>query len=77
MKQAPATITVLQEAFKLTEQEKHIVLESSVGEGLFFAGPKHAAIKIVASYAEDQFITSSPEELKKIKEAKNKLAAEE
>jgi len=76
MKQAPATIEVLQKAFKLTEQEKHIVLESSVGEGLFFAGPKHAAIKIIASYAEDQFITTSPEEINKIKKAKSKLADE-
>jgi hypothetical protein len=31
-----------------------------VGEGLFFAGLKHVAIKIVASYTEDQIITSDP-----------------
>jgi len=53
-----------------------LLLESAVGEGLFFAGPKHAAIKIVASYAEDQFITTSPEEILKIRKAKEKLSEE-
>jgi type IV secretory pathway VirB4 component len=74
MKQSPATIEVVKKAFNLTEQEKYLLLESAVGEGLFFAGPKHAAIKIVASYAEDQFITTAPEEVLKIKRAKEKLA---
>jgi len=45
-------------------------LESEVGEGLFFAGQKHAAIKVVASYAEDQIVTTAPEEVVKIREAK-------
>ncbi len=77
MKQSPATIDVVKKAFNLTDQEKYLLLESAVGEGLFFAGPKHAAIKIVASYAEDQFITTSPEEILKIKKAKERLAEEE
>jgi conjugal transfer ATP-binding protein TraC len=76
MKQSPATIDALQKAFNLTEQEKYVVLEASVGEGLFAAGPKHAAIKIVASYAEDQFISTSPEQILKIKKAKQRLAEE-
>ncbi|MCD6178078.1 DUF87 domain-containing protein [bacterium] len=76
LKQSPATIDVVQKAFNLTEQEKYLLLESAVGEGLFFAGPKHVAIKIVASYAEDQFITTSPEQVLKIKKAKEKLAKE-
>ncbi len=74
LKQSPATIDVVQKAFNLTEQEKYLLLESAVGEGLFFAGPKHVAIKIVASYAEDQFITTSPEQVLKIKKAKETLA---
>lgn len=76
LKQSPATIDVIQKAFNLTEQEKYLLLESAVGEGLFFAGPKHVAIKIVASYAEDQFITTSPEQVLRIKKAKAKLAQE-
>lgn len=77
MKQSPATINVLKKAFNLTEQEKHLVLSSGVGEGLFFAGPKHASIKIIASYTEDQFITTSPGQIQKIKRAKQRLANKE
>jgi type IV secretory pathway VirB4 component len=76
LKQSPATIDVVQKTFLLTDEEKYIVLESAVGEGLFFAGPKHVAIKIIASYAEDQIITTSPEEVLKIKEAKKKIGEE-
>ena len=76
MKQSPATIDVLQETFNLTEEEKFLLLETSVGEGLFFAGLKHVAIKVIASYTEDQIVTTSPEELVKIKEAKKKLSEE-
>ena len=50
--------------------EKYLLLETPVGEGIFFAGQKHVAIGIVASYTEDQIITTSPEEVLKIKEAK-------
>jgi len=77
MKQSSATIDMVQKTFNLTEGEKYLLLESAVGEGLFFAGPKHVAIKIVASYAEDQFITTSPEQMAKIKRAKEKLAQKE
>jgi len=49
------------------------LLESPVGEGIFFAGTKHVLIKILASYTEDQIITTSPEQLQKIKEAKKGL----
>jgi conjugal transfer ATP-binding protein TraC len=70
MKQSPATIDLTKKTFNLTEQEKYLLLECEVGEGIFFAGQKHAAIKVVASYAEDQIITTSPEEILKIKAAK-------
>jgi len=74
LKQSPATIDVVQKTFNLTEEEKYMLLEAEVGEGLFFAGQKHVAIKVVASYAEDQIITTSPEEILKIKKAKGELA---
>lgn len=73
LKQSPATIDVTKKAFNLTEEEKFLLLESEVGEGLFFAGQKHVAIKIMASYAEDQIITTSPEEVIKIQKAKKEL----
>ncbi len=73
LKQSPATIEVVKKTFNLTEGEKMRLLESAVGEGLFFAGQKHVAIKIVASYIEDQIITTAPEEVKKIRAAKKKI----
>jgi type IV secretory pathway VirB4 component len=72
MKQSPAMIETVKETFDLTEGEKNLLLESPVGEGLFFAGMKHVIMKVVASYTEDQFITTSPEEISKIRKAKGK-----
>ena len=63
MKQSPATIDVVQKAFNLTQEEKNLLLETEVGEGIFFAGQKHVAIKVVASPKEHEIITTSPEEL--------------
>lgn len=73
LRQSPATIDIIQETFNLTDQEKMLLLESSVGEGIFFAGLKHAAIKIIASYTEDQIITSDPAQLLEIEKAKTEL----
>jgi len=75
LKQSPTTIKVLQETFNLTDEEKFLLLESGVGEGLFFAGLKHVAIKIVASYTEDQIITSDPSQLLAIKREKDRNKA--
>ena len=63
MKQSPASIETVQKAFALTSEEKTLLLETSVGEGIFFAGQKHVAIKVVASPAEHEMITTAPEEL--------------
>lgn len=76
LKQSPTTIDVLQKTFNLTDEEKYLLLEAGVGEGLFFAGLKHVAIKVVASYTEDQIITSDPSQLIAIKEEKARYAAE-
>ncbi|GMX58879.1 MAG: hypothetical protein MCSN_5330 [Candidatus Microsyncoccus archaeolyticus] len=70
LKQSPASIDLVQKTFNMTEQEKYLLLETPVGEGIFFAGQKHVAISIVASYTEDQIITTTPEELIKIRDAK-------
>ncbi len=77
LRQSPATIDIIQKTFNLTEQEKYLLLESSVGEGIFFAGLQHAAIKVVASYTEDQIITSDPRQLLEIEKAKEELAEQQ
>jgi conjugal transfer ATP-binding protein TraC len=75
LKQSATTIDVLKDTFNLTDQEKYLLLESGVGEGLFFAGLKHVAIKIVASYTEDQIITSDPSQLLAIKKEKERVSS--
>jgi type IV secretory pathway VirB4 component len=74
LKQSPSSIDVVQKTFNLTDEEKYLLLESDVGEGIFFAGLKHVAIKIIASYTEDQIITSNPSQVLAIKKAKADLA---
>jgi type IV secretory pathway VirB4 component len=74
LKQSPAAVGIVAETFFLTEGEKYLLLESDVGEGIFFAGLKHAAIKIYASYVEDQIITTDPKQLLEIEQSKNELA---
>lgn len=63
LKQSPAMIDSVAKTFSLTEAEKSLLLESAVGQGLFFAGPNHVAIQIIASYTEDQVITTKPEQI--------------
>ena len=73
LRQSPASIDIIQKTFMLTEGEKYLLLESALGEGIFFAGLKHAAIKIVASYTEDQLITSDPKQLMEMEKAKKEF----
>ena len=73
LKQSPAAIEVLKKTFDLTEQETSLLLDASVGEGLFFAGKKHVFMSVKASYTEDQIITTAPGEVEKIKEARRML----
>ncbi|MBI4272454.1 ATP-binding protein [Candidatus Uhrbacteria bacterium] len=77
LKQSPAAIDLVQKTFMLTEGEKYLLLESAPGEGIFFAGQKHVAIKVVASYSEDQLITTDPRQLLEIEAAKKEFAAEQ
>ncbi len=74
MRQSSASIDLVQKTFVLTEGEKYLLLECGVGEGIFFAGDKHAAIKVVASYTEDQLITSDPRQLLEIEAAKKEFS---
>ncbi|HYF10261.1 MAG TPA: DUF87 domain-containing protein [Candidatus Paceibacterota bacterium] len=74
LKQSPSSIDEVQKTFNLTDEEKYLLLESDVGEGIFFAGLKHVAMKVIASYTEDQIITSDPSQLLAIKKAKTELS---
>ena len=76
MKQSPAGVEAIQKTFNLTDGEKFLLLESGVGEGIFFAGQKHAAIKVVASYTEDQIVTTNPQQLLEIEKAKKEFEAQ-
>ena len=75
MKQSTASIDTIKETFNLTDAEKFFLLESAVGHGLFFAGSNHVGIRVVASYTEDQIITSDPRQLLEIEQAKRDFAA--
>jgi len=75
LRQSPTSIDLVQETFKLSDEEKYLLLESDVGEGIFFAGLKHVAIKVIASYTEDQIITSDPSQILAIRKAKTDLSA--
>ena len=65
LKQAPAMMDTIAKTFGLAEGEKTLLLEAGVGEGLFFAGLKHVAVKIIGSFSEDKIITTNPEEILK------------
>ena len=74
MRQSTSAIDILQETFKLTDAEKYYLLEARVGFGLFFLGQSHIGIRVLASYAEDQIITSDPRQLLEIEKAKDEWA---
>ncbi len=77
LRQSPTSIDLIQETFKLSDEEKYLLLESDVGEGIFFAGLKHVAIKVIASYTEDQIITSDPSQILAIKKAKEEISSQQ
>jgi conjugal transfer ATP-binding protein TraC len=73
LRQSPASIDLVTKTFLLTQSEKYLLLEGARGEGIFFAGQKHAAIQVVASYAEDQIVTTDPKQLLQIEQAKKEI----
>ncbi len=73
MKQSTADIDLVQKVFQLTEQEKYLLLDAAVGEGLFFAGKKHVFLSVVASQNENQVITTNPQEVLRNKQLKKDL----
>jgi conjugal transfer ATP-binding protein TraC len=74
LKQSAAAVDNLQKLFYLTDGEKYLLLNSDVGQGLFFAGNKHVAIQIVASPEEQRIITTKPEEVLALRAAEHALS---
>jgi len=62
LKQSPAAIDKISEVFYLSQGERQLLLAANVGEGIFFAGPHHAPIRVVASEEEHALITTKPQE---------------
>ena len=62
LKQSTAAIENIKEVFNLTEGEAQVLLQSSIGQGIFFAGPRHVAIEIIAFPTEHKIITTNPKE---------------
>jgi len=63
LKQSPAAIDKIGEIFYLSQGEKQLLMGANIGEGIFFAGPHHVPIRVVASSDEYQLITSKPQDL--------------
>jgi type IV secretory pathway VirB4 component len=72
LKQSSAAINQITEVFFLSQGEKQLLLSAGVGEGIFFAGMNHVAIKIISSPDEHALATSKPAEIieRKQQEAK-------
>ncbi len=63
MKQSTASIPVLAETFYLSQGERQLLVTADVGEGIFFAGQNHVALRVVSSQEEHELITTNPEEI--------------
>ncbi len=59
LKQSTSSIKALEAAFGLSEAEKQKLVAANIGEGLFFAGNQHVAVKILASPDEKDFINTT------------------
>ena len=62
LKQSPSAVDVLNDVFKLTEEEQKRLSNFPVGQGLFFAGQNHVHIQIIASPTEQQLINTNPQQ---------------
>jgi conjugal transfer ATP-binding protein TraC len=63
LKQSSAAIDQVGDTFALTGGEKQVLMNSDVGQGIFFAGPRHVALEIVAFPTEHKIITSNPKDI--------------
>ncbi len=72
MRQSQSTIDIVADTFYLTDQEKYFLSECNVGEGIFFAGNKRAAMLVVASHNEEKIVTTKPSEVLEREEERKK-----
>jgi len=75
LKQSPAAIDRITETFYLSQGERQLLLAADIGEGILFAGPHHAPIKIVASPEEYDFVTTNPKDIenqKRVNQGENR-----
>jgi type IV secretory pathway VirB4 component len=63
LKQSSAAIDKVAEVFYLSEGEQHLLLSADIGEGLFFAGPAHAAIRVISSPEEHALATTGVQKI--------------
>lgn len=63
LKQSAAAIDKVADIFYLSEGEKLLLLAAEIGKGLFFAGPAHAAVRIIASPEEHKLATTKPQDM--------------
>jgi type IV secretory pathway VirB4 component len=63
LKQGTAEVDLVGETFYLSEGERELLLSADIGEGLFFAGQNHVAMKVLAAPFEHELITSNPQEI--------------
>jgi hypothetical protein len=68
LKQSTASIDLIAQTFALTSGEKQVLLQSGVGQGIFFAGPRHVAMEVLAFPTEHKIITTNPKDLLKMQE---------
>ena len=77
LKQGTAEVDMITDTFYLSEGEKALLLSADVGEGLFFAGQNHVAMKVFAAPFEHELITSNPIELLRKQQEKERTAQAE
>jgi type IV secretory pathway VirB4 component len=68
LKQSPSEVDLVSQTFYLSQGEKELLLSADIGEGLFFAGQSHVAMKVIAAPFEHTMITSNPQEILKMQE---------
>lgn len=77
LKQSPAAIDKISEVFYLSQGERQLLLAADVGEGILFAGPHHAPIRIVASPEEYEFVTTKPQDVAEQKARQPQVVSEQ
>jgi len=63
LKQSSAAIDKVAEVFYLSEGEQHLLLSADIGEGLFFAGPAHVAVRVISSPGEHALATTGVQKI--------------